>query len=264
MLKLSIKKIGLYLIILCACLVCAWIAVKNYDWFLSPEPVYTIPRHIRYSFTLQNRTNRLLEKAEFWTYAPAKQTPTQKCLRVETSHPYKLISDDRGNQILHFAFHNLAPYNTRIITVKADLLLSGTPNLVSEKDLRDYLHAEKYCESDNPEITRLAKKLKGPETVKTAENIFRWIADNIQYTGYLRNARGALYALQNKKGDCTESMYLFTALCRANGIPARGVGGYVCSQNAILRPSEYHNWAVFYHDGIWSIADPQRKTFMQD
>ena len=59
-------------------------------------------------------------------------------------------------------------------------------------------------------------------------------------------------------------MYLFVALCRAAGIPARGVGGYVHAQNAILRPADYHNWAEFYVDGVWYLADPQRHVFLQN
>ena len=80
--------------------------------------------------------------------------------------------------------------------------------------------------------------------------------------GYSARDRGALYALREKKGDCTEFMYLFVALCRRAQIPARGLGGYVCPKNMILRPTDYHNWAEFYADGRWYIADPYRKVFM--
>lgn len=229
-----------------------------------PEPVYTVPRHIRYSFTLQNRTNRLVKEAEFWTYAPVKETATQKCVHLETSHPYKLISDDRGNQILHFTFNNLPPYATKIVTIKADLELSNTPNLISERDLQRFLRAEKHIESDDPKLHRFAEKFKNQEEFKTAENIFSWVVDHVKYTGYSLNDRGALYALMNRKGDCTEFMYLFAALCRANGIPARGIGGYVCTENTVLKANAYHNWAEFYEDGVWRIADPQKKVFMKN
>ena len=256
------KKAGLLLIIICACLVSVWIVVKKYDRPAVPKACYTIPRSIQYSFTLQNKTNRVMNEAEFWAYAPVKQTATQQCVDVETSYPSRLIPDNPGNQILYFNFHDIPPYATRIITIKADLLLSDRPNQIAVKDLRPYLQAEKYCESDDPEILRLANKLKAPEPVKTAENIFRWVAGNVQYAGYIKNVRGALHALRNKKGDCTEFMYLFAALCRANGIPARGIGGYVLNENAVLKPNDYHNWVEFYNDGAWRIADPQKKIFM--
>lgn len=255
-------KVGL---ITCGCILflCILMLTKGREWLGSQKVSYAIPRHIQYGFTLQNKTNRLVKEAEFWTYAPVKQTPTQQCVHLEASHPFQVISDDLGNQILRFTFKDLSPYATKIITIEADLLLSDRPNPMHVKDISAYLRAEKYCESDDPEISRVAKELKGPKPVSTAENIFRWVAGHIQHAGYLREARGALYALNEKKGDCTEFMYLFAALCRANNIPVRCIGGYVCQENAVLRPNGFHNWVEFCDGGVWKTADPQRKAFMQ-
>lgn len=263
--RLSLKRISLYIAGGCLCVALAWaIAHKYRSGVPPPATEYSRSRQVRYSFTLQNTTNRLLENAEFWTYAPVKQTSTQRCVNLEASYPYQLTVDDFGNQVLHFTFNDLPPYSTKIISIKADLLLSDTPNPVSEKDSRCYLQAEKYCEADDPEISRLAKTLRAAEPVKTAENIFRWVAANVKYVGYSGNPRGALHVLRSKEGDCTEFMYLFTASCRANNIPARGIGGYVCGKNTVLKPNDYHNWAEFYEDGAWRIADPQRKVFRQN
>lgn len=228
------------------------------------ESGYSIPRLIQYSFTLQNKTNRLLENAEFWAYAPVKETATQRTVKLEASHPYQLISDDLGNQVLHFKLKTLPPYATMIITIKAFLELSDISNPVSAQDLQPFLQPEKYIESDNAELFRFAKKFISHKPVKTAQNIFRWVADNLEYTGYLRDNYGALYAYKNRKGDCTEFMSLFIALSRANNIPARGIGGYVTVNNAILKPYEYHNWAEFFDGDTWNIVDPQNRVFMQD
>lgn len=262
---LQMKRVGVHFIVLCVCFALPGVGVINTD----AEPAlretnYSVRRQVQYSFTLRNRTNRLLKKAAFWTYAPVKETATQRCVRLEASHPYELILDDLGNQILHFTFNNLPPYATKIVTIKADLKLCDTPNLTSVQDLQPFLRAEKYLESDDPELCQFAEKFQDPELVKIAEKIFRWVADHVQHTGYLPNERGALYALRNKQGDCTEFAYLFAALCRANAIPARGIGGYVCTENKVIKPNDYHNWAEFYQDGAWRIADPHRKVFMQD
>ena len=45
----------------------------------------------------------------------------------------------------------------------------------------------------------------------------------------------ARHALETHAGDCTEYMALFVALCRRSGIPARGLGGYVCEKDKVLR-----------------------------
>lgn len=234
---------------------------KNTD---SDAGSYSIHKQIQYGFTIQNKSNRLLEKAEFWTYAPVKQTSTQRCcIKIDASHPYELIEDELGNQILHFTLENLPPFVSKIITIKADLELFdiSTPFPLHSKS---FIEAERFIESDDKEIKQLANKLRGSSVVKTSENMFNWVADNIKYTGYLRDERSALYALKNREGDCTEFAYLFVAMSRANNIPARSIGGYVYSKNAILKASDYHNWAEFYDEGVWRIADPQKKVFMKD
>jgi len=175
-----------------------------------------------------------------------------------------MIPDELGNQVLHFTVNDFPPYATKIIQIKARVLLSDKPVPATVKDIKPYLKAEKYIESDDPNIFNTAKKLDASGHLKTAENIFRWVAGNVQYTGYIKKGRGALYALSHKKGDCTEFMYLFTALCRAVKIPARCIGGYIKKESSILKPGDYHNWAQFYEDGTWRISDPQNKVFMKE
>jgi transglutaminase-like putative cysteine protease len=97
----------------------------------------------------------------------------------------------------------------------------------------------------------------------TARNIFSWVSANIRYAGYRSETLGARQTLETKSGDCTEFVYLFVALCRANKIPARPIGGFVCKDDRELNSADYHNWAEFYIDGAWRIADPQGKRFME-
>jgi hypothetical protein len=250
--------------ILIVSLILLFLTVTNSRAVESNDTGYPIMRQIQYSFTVQNKSNKLLEKAEFWTYAPVKQTSTQRTLNIEASYPYQLIEDELGNQILYFQFSNVPPYDTKIITIRADLALSDTANPGSGKNLSIYLRAEKTVESDNAELSQFAKRFAAERPIKTSENIFRWVADNVKYAGYLRDERGALYAFKKREGDCTEFMSLFVALCRANEIPARRIGGYVITSNAILKPNEYHNWAEFHENGSWKIADPQKKVFVNN
>jgi len=229
-----------------------------------PQPTYPISRHFRYAYILQNSTNWRVKDVEFWVYAPVKQTATQRCVRLKSSHSYQLLADDLGNQILHFTFDFFPPYATKIVTIETDLLFADQANQMVVDNFAIFLRPEKYLESDAPALSRLARELRAAESLQTAENIFRWVADNVRYTGYSREDRGARYALVHKEGDCTEFMYLFVALCRANKIPARCVGGYVYGGSTILHPEDYHNWAEFYADGAWRIADPQKKVFMKN
>jgi transglutaminase-like putative cysteine protease len=116
-------------------------------------------------------------------------------------------------------------------------------------------------EVDHPKIQAVAETLRAQDPMTTARRTFRWVADHVRDSGYLRDDRGALYALEHGRGDCTEHMYLFVALARANGIPARPMAGYIMEGNGVLRARDHHNWAEFYADGAWHIADPHRGVF---
>ncbi len=248
--KLPVRKIIFFCIFL------------SFYSFANSEDKSAVLRIIRYGFTLRNTSAQVLHEAKFWVFAPVKENSTQKVIKINVSHPYELLADNKGNQILYFTFADVSPYMDKIITIEAKLLLSKRIRNSKLRDSKIYLKPEKFIESDNPEITLVSKALKGPNPVKTAENIFKWITENIKDAGYMEQDRGALYALKNKKADCTEYAYLFAALCRANNIPARVIGGYICVNNKVLKPEEYHNWAEFYYIGKWLIADPQKKVFM--
>jgi transglutaminase-like putative cysteine protease len=229
-----------------------------------PEASYPVQRQIQYSFTLQNLSNQKLKNAEFWAHAPVRQTANQKCELLEVSHPYQLLSDELGNQTLYFRLSEMPPFGTLIVSVKATLSLADTPNRMPDIQPKAHIKPEPFCESGAPEIACLAASFISGKPAVTAEKIFNWVAANIQYSGYHRNERGALYALKNRQGDCTEFMYLFSALCRAREIPARNIGGFVCTGNTVVKPGEYHNWVELFDGKAWRIADPQRKVWMKN
>ena len=233
-----------------------------------PPPVgdknYTISRRIEYAFSVTNKTNYLLAKKKVFIYAPVSRTPTQICSKIESSLPFDLIKDNLGNQILRFNIEKLPPFATKIIRVRADLRLSKEANPASLEDPDRYLQQGKYIESNNRKILKIARELKSAEPMQTAGNVYRWIVNHIRRAEYQNKGHGAVYALLHKEGDCTELMYLFIALCRANGIPARCIAGYVCTHDTVLKPQDYHNWAEFYLGSTWLISDPYNGMFAKN
>lgn len=231
---------------------------------LSPSAAaYYIPRHVEYGFTLSNTTDLVVRDAELWACIPIPETPTQRLIKLTASHPYEMTTDEAGNQMLHFTFQHVAPFDDKIINLAVDLMLSEAPD-PGLSDNRSYIDAETYCESGDEEIVKLAGRLRLKGILETVKNIHKWVSGNIKYSGYTRGIKGARCALDKKEGDCTEFMYLFMALCRANRIPARGIGGFICPQDSLLEPQGYHNWAEFYDGEAWQIADPQNKVFMEN
>ena len=222
---------------------------------------YPITKRIQYGFTLENSRGQVLKNAKFWTYAPVRQTPTQKVSKITASQPYQLTVDELGNQVLLFEFGTLPPNGSKEISIRVELDMADQPNPWPEKSLGLFLQNEQYIESDDFRIVNLANSLIQGSGTDTAKRIFSWIASNVQSIEYIPDDRGALYALEHKSGDCTEFAYLFAALSRANSLPARAVGGYVMTESGILKAAEYHNWAEFYTDGTWRLADAQKRVF---
>ncbi len=221
-------------------------------------------KHVRFGFILQNMKATVLPLATLHFYAPVDETSRQKTISVNVSVPHSSSLDASGNRVILVTMKDIPPFATRIITVDTELLFTEQPVKKKDNPIEQYLKSEKNIESSHPDIQRRAKELKKETPLATARNIFNWVAKSVQYSGYRASARGALDTLHSRSGDCTEYMLLFIALCRANGIPARGVGGYLCKKDCFLSPALYHDWAEFYHDNAWRVADPQRKVFMQD
>ncbi|MFH1155318.1 MAG: transglutaminase-like domain-containing protein [Pseudomonadota bacterium] len=249
-----------------SCLALAICLVSVALWIVSDETIasrdsYTIPGTIRYRFTIRNTTNTVVTGAQLKTFAPVIQTAYQWCDAVESSSAFETIHDEIGNQMLVFPLKPIPPFGSRIITVTAHLLFSEEPELILSTDRKFYLDAEETIQTDAPQIQELAANLRQDGTMETARACFDWVASNLEYVGYRSTALGALHALTNHKGDCTEFMSLFVALCRANTIPARCMGGYIRSGSSLMKAADYHNWAEFMDNRRWWAADPQRRRF---
>src|SRR6056297_2386057 len=249
--------------LIAAALTAAWMT----DRFLLSKPAcgQTELTHIRYSFTLKNLSARLIKNVDFRVYGPVQKTATQVCETVDASHPYELIHDACGNQILHFSFAQIAPYGVEIISLQSRLRVWKKPKpIICGSRPEMFLMPEPFVESDHPVLKDQAQALKQSDTLSAAESIFKWVSGRIRFSGYSAPERGAWYAFSQGKGDCTEYMDLFAALCRAAGIPCRRIGGYICPKDQVVSGAGYHNWAEFYADGRWHIADPMNRVFAEN
>ncbi len=165
------------------------------------------------------------------------------------------------NVYAEYYLSNLSSRKTEVITIsfimdlyqKAFCCLTETDESC---DTTRYLKPEKHIESDDPIIKAVASKLKTSTVLKTIERTYEFTRNRITYT-YTPRALGAKKAYEQRSGDCTEFADLFVALCRANGIPARGIDGYTASSDN----SANHNWAEVYVEKYgWVRVDPSRNS----
>ncbi|HUW49265.1 MAG TPA: transglutaminase-like domain-containing protein [Patescibacteria group bacterium] len=125
-----------------------------------------------------------------------------------------------------------------------------------------YIQPENLVQSDSPEIVSKAQSLtQGIMDIHDkVSKIYGFVTSHMHYS-HEEQERGALWALKNRTGDCSEYSYLFVALCRAAGIPARLNVGFG------FRPSEEnttdgHMWTEYYLQNYgWVPVDPTWNIF---
>ncbi len=178
-------------------------------------------------------------------------TPYQEAVLINSSHPIsEFIVDIHGNTIARIDFSDLSgvrelniSFNFEItkkvlqFTLSEDVgVYDQSPNL-----FKAYTLNETHIEAADPKIVDKAKEIVGYETnaYRMALSIFNWVQDYLEYE-VQKEEMGALWALENGKGDCSEFSFLFTALCRAVGIPARVVSGI--SGSELLEGGFFSDW----------------------
>lgn len=227
------------------------------------EGVYGTQRVVRYGFSVENRSAELVQSAVIDAFLPLSKTPFQRLDSLEVSAPYTVSKSELGNEKIRIELAPIPPYGNQQIIITAKVSLASVANEFDEwaEDER-FLRAEKFIESDSPEVSAITNQLSANETTSLAKRSHDWASDNIVNAGYVSRDLGAVYALKHLKGDCTEYTYTVSALSRSVGIPAVPVAGFqLDAQNAVLRSSDYHNWAYLRDDDKWVVSDPMNKVF---
>lgn len=226
---------------------------------------FRIQRTIQLGFEITNTSRRLLKGIEIGVSLPVREAAGQYCcVNLNSSLPGEIVGDTHGNQALLVRIAHLAPHATKTLSIR--VVVATAPAEASSPQPNDvlWLRSEAFIEADHPRILELAQVLDVSlphAPIVTARRIHDWVASHIRYEGYRSQARGALYALEKKQGDCTEYTQLVVALARASGIPARVMAGYVIERDGLVPAEAYHNWAEVYVDGAWRIIDAQRQQF---
>lgn len=254
----KIKSVVIIILILLL-LVMAFIIYK------SKQPIWETKRFIRYAYIIENKTSAPMQNIIFKSYSPLPMSSTQKLVELASSHKFKKQVDKYGNQVMEFTLDFIPPYGKKKISITANLLLS---EVVAGAGLDDklYLSNQPKIETENKSIIHLAKQIsdQSTEPQNIQKDIFNWLVDNIDYSGYGMIDRGALYAVENLQGDCTEYAYLNVALNRVLGVPSRAVNGYVIDHDSKLNTSEFHTWSEIWQDGGWQVVDAQKNKFFED
>lgn len=222
----------------------------------------TFHRQLRWRIVLTNPFAEELKDQVLWMYLPAAITPTQRVTAVNASSEHRTTRDSLGHSIIRFDVPSFPPLGQKPIAISTDVTVSDSPKLWPLDEPRLWLGCEQYIETNDPTIRSLAGELRRSSDLESAHAIFGWVKENIRYAGYDPGDVGAAEGLARRRGDCTEYAYLAAALARAQGIPARMVGGYVVDRSALLEAKDYHNWTEIYAEGTWRVLDAQKGNWL--
>jgi transglutaminase-like putative cysteine protease len=184
----------------------------------------------------------------------------------------EILKDDFGNIYAFWDGIEIGREQTFSVRIGYHVLSFNThylinSSLVASYDRSSYLYMkhtkpEKLIESDREEIVSTAENIVGNETNphKKASKIYNFVTRHVRYVTQ-DEEMGALWALNNGVGDCSEYSYLFVALCRAAGIPARIQAGFAFHSFSETT-EDGHMWAEYYlEDYGWIPVDSTWRLF---
>ncbi|HMF14567.1 MAG TPA: transglutaminase domain-containing protein [Gemmataceae bacterium] len=220
----------------------------------------------RVSFTVTYRiTGRQgTEKAVLTAPVPKSIDGRQKIVSVKYSTKPEREWEEKGVKYVRFVLNK--PTGLQVVTLdveaelyRYDLEVAGRRRrgeLENRDQLKTWLKSEKFVEVDAKEIQQAAKSIFGADEIDTIRNIMAFVHAKVRYTGYDADDHGALWALQNGRGDCTEFCDLLVALCRAKNIPARIWDGYSVDDIAKGDTVKHSRVEVYTRKYGWVPFDP--------
>jgi transglutaminase-like putative cysteine protease len=235
---------------------------------------------------LEDRTLRVEQVVNFHSQGPDELDTVDFFLAVPVSRyhqtildkphfsppPRTLVADRWGQQIAHFRQQNVKPGTFLQPRIAVDAVLHKTrfwilPEQVKPlssipRDIRRaYLQDGSKYRLKDPIIIKAAREAVGDEKRPywMARKIYHYVRDKLDYKLTAPGWDSAPLLLERGTGSCSEYSFVFIALCRANRIPARYVGGVVTRGDDAFVDNVFHRWAEIYLPGIgWIPVDPDR------
>ncbi|MCK4301631.1 MAG: transglutaminase, partial [candidate division Zixibacteria bacterium] len=183
--------------------------------------------------------------------------------------PSEVIEDKWGQKVAYFHFDDLAASEFTSVSMAAEVTLyQNRYYIFPEKvgaledipaDIREaYLVNDTKFSLDHEVIQKAVKAAIGIETNPywIARKIYNYVIDHIEY----ELAGGwniAPTVLERGNGSCSEYSFVYIAMCRAAGLPARYVGSIVIRGDDASYDEVFHRWVEVYFPGYgWIPVDP--------
>ncbi len=183
--------------------------------------------------------------------------------------PKEFLTDKWGQKVAHYEFTNLGATEFRTVTMTTDVRLYQNryyiyPDKVGSlaeipKEIREkYLVNDTKFDMENPIIRKAVQAAVGDETNPfwIARRIFNYIIEHMEYER-VGGWNVAPTVLARGNGSCSEYTFVYIAMCRAAGLPARYAGSVVIRGDDASWDNVYHRWVEVYLPNFgWIPVDP--------
>lgn len=189
---------------------------------------------------------------------------------ISYSEAYTQIASDKWDQkTAHYRIENLQPGETKNIRMVTRANIYETryfvfPEKVGKRSDIDQKIKDKYLENNekyqlnHPAIQKVVKKVNNQtdNPYWVARKLYDYLIDNMYYE-MVGGWNTAPTVLERGNGSCSEYSFVYIALCRASGIPARYVGSVVVRGDAVAMDDVFHRWVEIYLPNYgWIPVDP--------
>lgn len=250
---------------------------SDYSSILRYEVNNAFLGRLKHSININNPTPYRVSQGELFVPLIRNETARHYVVLGNISSPVgspTLLNDDSENTYAYWSDIEIQAKKSLTIEITYDVFSFATRYIINSALLTDYntssslykkyTQPEELIESDDIRIVWKAKNLTINESNihKKVAKIYDFAILHLHYA-VQDDERGALWALEEEVGDCSEYSYLFVALCRAAGIPARVQAGFAfLSVGEALEDG--HMWAEYYLEEYgWIPVDATWRLFDQ-
>lgn len=183
--------------------------------------------------------------------------------------PIDILTDRWGQKVAHFRFSNLGASDFTEVKMIASANLYDTRYYIFPENvgglsdipssiLNVYLEDDTKFSIYDPIIQNGTKAAIGEETNPywIARKIYDYVIEHIEYER-VGGWNIAPTVLDRGNGSCSEYSFVYIAMCRAAGLPARYVGSVVVRGDDASYDNVFHRWVEVYLPGYgWIPVDP--------
>ncbi len=240
--------------------------VSDDDFYVKRNPKESV---ITYTHLTTNFGPGTVKTADVYLPVPENRVNQKILKKIDYSIKPEMLTDKWGQVVAHFHKTNLSAgqqfevaetidvetYNVRYFIFPDKV---GKMNEIPQDILKKYLVNDAKYEYDNPVIQSAVKKAVGDE--KNPYWVARKIYDYLMPHMYYQMTGGwntAPTVLARGNGSCSEYSFVYIAMCRAAGLPARYVGSIAQRGEIKAMDDVFHRWVEVYLPNYgWIPVDP--------